>query len=122
MTKRKEAFKPLEDNKLKMYACGITVSDNAHIGHLFQALIYDIVRKVFEKNGFDVKYARNYTDIDDKIILKANSLGVDAKEYAAKMIEKIDDEMKYFQIDEPTIWLKATENVDNIINFIQKLK
>lgn len=121
MTKRKEAFKPLEDNKLKMYACGITVSDNAHIGHLFQALIYDIVRKVFEKNGFDVKYARNYTDIDDKIILKANSLGVDAKEYAAKMIEKIDDEMKYFQIDEPTIWLKATENVDNIINFIQKL-
>jgi len=121
MTKRKEEFKPLEENKLKMYACGITVSDNAHIGHLFQALIYDIIRKVFEKNGFDVKYARNYTDIDDKIIAKANSLGVDAGEYAAKMIKKIDDEMKYFQIDEPTIWLKATENVENIIHFIQKL-
>ena len=121
MTKRKEEFKPIAENKLKMYACGITVSDNAHIGHLFQALIYDIVRKVFEKNGFDVKYARNYTDIDDKIIAKANSLGVDAGEFAEKMIKKIDDEMQYFQIDEPTIWLKATENVDNIINFIQKL-
>lgn len=121
MTKRKEEFVPLEEGKVKMYACGITVSGNAHIGHLYQALVYDIIRKVLVKNGYDVTYARNYTDIDDKIIAKANELGVDSADYAKKMIEKIDEEMKALQVDEPDIWLKATENVDNIINFVLKL-
>ena len=121
LTRRKEEFKPLEEGKVKMYACGITVSGNAHIGHLFQALVYDIIRKVLIKNGYDVTYARNYTDIDDKIISTANRLGVDSAEYAKQMIKQIDDEMKYFQVDEPTIWLKATENIDNIIKFVQKL-
>ena len=121
MTRRKEEFLPMEEGKVKMYSCGITVSGNAHIGHLFQALIYDLVRKVLEKNGYQVKYARNYTDIDDKIIAKANELKVDANEYALKMIKKIDEEMAYFQVDEPTMWLKATENVDNIIQFVSKL-
>ena len=121
MTKRKEEFLPLEEGKVKMYACGITVSGNAHIGHLFQALIYDIIRKVLEKNGYQVKYARNYTDIDDKIIATANKLNVDSYQYALDMIAKIDEEMKHFQIDEPTLWLKATENIDNIIEFVKKL-
>lgn len=121
LTKRKEDFIPLEEGKVKMYACGITVSGNAHIGHLFQALVYDIIRKVLEKNGYEVKYARNYTDIDDKIIANSNKLGVDSAEFAKQMMKQIDEEMKYFQVDDPTIWLKATENVDNIINFVQKL-
>lgn len=121
LTRRKEEFVPLHGNKVNMYACGITVSGNAHIGHLFQAMIYDIIRKVLKKNGYDVTYARNYTDIDDKIIAASNKLKVDSKAYAENMIKKIDEEMKYFQIDEPDLWLKATENVDNIINFITKL-
>lgn len=121
LTRKKEEFVPLNANKVNMYACGITVSGNAHIGHLYQAMIYDIIRKVLKKNGYDVTYARNYTDIDDKIIAASNKLGVDSKLYAENMIKKIDEEMKYFQIDEPDIWLKATENVDNIINFITKL-
>lgn len=121
LTRKKEEFKPLEEGKVKMYACGITVSGEAHIGHLFQAMVYDIIRKILEKNGYEVKYARNYTDIDDKIIAKANELGVDSKIYAGKMIDKINEEMRYFQVDEPTMWLKATENVDNIIEFVSTL-
>ncbi|MBO5022403.1 MAG: cysteine--tRNA ligase [Clostridia bacterium] len=121
LTRRKEDFVPLNANNVKMYACGITVSGNAHIGHLFQALVYDIIRKVLEKNGFKVTYARNYTDIDDKIIATANKLGVDSADYAKQMIAKIDNEMNYFQVDEPTLWLKATENIENIINFTQTL-
>ncbi len=121
LTRKKEEFAPINPPFVKMYACGITVSGNAHIGHLFQALVYDIIRKVLVKNGYDVTYARNYTDIDDKIIATANRLGVDSAEYAQQMIAQIDEEMKYFQVDEPTIWLKATENIDNIINFTQKL-
>ena len=121
LTRRKEDFEPLEKDNVKMYACGITVSGNAHIGHLYQAMIYDIIRKVIKANGYNVKYARNYTDIDDKIIASANRLGVDSAAYAQEMIEKIDEEMRYFQVDEPDVWLKATENIDNIISFVKKL-
>ncbi|MBQ8444350.1 MAG: cysteine--tRNA ligase [Clostridia bacterium] len=121
LTRRKEQFVPIDSPNVNMYACGITVSGNAHIGHLYQAMIYDIIRKVLEKNGYKVKYARNYTDIDDKIIASANKLGVDSKLYAQNMIDKIDEEMRYFQVDDPNVWLKATENIDNIIAFVQTL-
>ncbi len=118
---KKEEFVPINGNKVNMYACGITVSGNAHIGHLFQALIYDVIRKYIKKSGYDITYARNYTDIDDKIIANANKLGIDSKVFAEQKIKEIDDDMAYFQIGEPDLWLKATENVENIINFIQTL-
>lgn len=121
LTRRKEVFEPINPGKVNMYACGITVSDNAHIGHLYQAMVYDIIRNVLQKNGYEVTYARNYTDIDDKIIAKSNQLKIDSKQYAQSLIKKIDKEMQYFQVGEPDIWLKATENVENIITFIQKL-
>ena len=91
LTGKKQEFKPIEDGKIKMYACGITVSGEAHIGHAYQALIYDVIRKYLEKIGYDVTYARNYTDVDDKIIARANATGVPADEYAAKMIEKFHE-------------------------------
>ena len=78
LTRTKEEFKPLEEGKVKMYACGITVSGEAHIGHGFQALIYDIVRKYLEKKGYAVTYARNYTDVDDKIIARSKETGIPA--------------------------------------------
>ncbi len=121
LTRTKEEFVPLEEGKVKMYACGITVSGEAHIGHGYQALIYDIMRKFLEKQGYDVTYARNYTDVDDKIIAKSRETGIPADKYAADMIEKIDKIMAEFDVGEPTLWLKATENIGNIIDFIQKL-
>ncbi len=121
LTKRKEEFIPLEGNKVKMYACGITVSGEAHIGHGYQALIYDIMRKYLKKLGYDVTYARNYTDVDDKIIAKANETGVPADEYAAKMIENINEIMDKFHVQDPDVWLKATQNIENIIEFVSKL-
>ena len=78
LTRRKETFEPLEAGKVKMYACGITVSGEAHVGHGFQALIYDIFRKFLEKQGYKVTYARNYTDVDDKIIAKKRETGITA--------------------------------------------
>ncbi len=117
----KEEFVPQKDNEVKMYACGITVSGEAHIGHTYQALIYDIIRKFLVKQGYKVTYARNYTDVDDKIIAKSNETGIPADVYAADMIKKIDAVMSDMDIDDPDIWLKATENIDNIIDFISKL-
>ncbi len=121
LTRKKEEFVPLEAGKVKMYACGITVSGEAHIGHAFQALIYDVFRKFLEKQGYEVTYARNYTDVDDKIIAKSHETGIPADRYAAMMIEKIDADMARAHIGEPTVWLKATENIGNIIDFIAAL-
>ncbi|MDE5667255.1 MAG: cysteine--tRNA ligase, partial [Clostridia bacterium] len=121
LTRRKEEFAPLEEGKVKMYACGITVSGEAHVGHAYQALIYDVMRKYLEKLGYKVTYARNYTDVDDKIIARSKEAGVPADVYAAEMIKKIDKVMAEFDVDDPTLWLKATENIGSIIDFISRL-
>ena len=121
LTKRKEEFIPLQENKVKMYACGITVSGEAHIGHGYQALIYDIMRKYLKKSGYEVTYARNYTDVDDKIIAKSHETGIPADEYAKQMIENINGVRTKFRVDDPDLWLKATENIENIIEFITTL-
>ena len=121
LTRRKEEFVPLEAGKVKMYACGITVSGEAHIGHAFQAILYDIFRKFLEKQGFEVTYARNYTDVDDKIIARSRETGIPADEYARRMIAKIDASMARADVGEPTLWLKATENIGNIISFVGAL-
>lgn len=121
LTRRKEEFTPLEEGKVKMYACGITVSGEAHIGHAYQAIVYDMFRKFLQKQGYEVTYARNYTDVDDKIIARSKETGIPADEYAAKMIENINAVMRRAEIDEPDLWLKATENIGNIISFIEEL-
>ncbi len=121
LTGTKQEFVPLFGNKVNMYACGITVSGEAHIGHAYQALIYDIIRKYLVKKGYDVTYARNYTDVDDKIIKKSNETGIPAEEYAENMIKVIDKEMRRLKVGEPDIWLKATECIGDIIAFVKAL-
>ena len=117
----KEDFVPLNGNKVNMYACGITVSGEAHIGHTYQALIYDVIRKFLVKKGYDVTYARNYTDVDDKIIARSKETGIPADAYAKMMIKKIDKVMAEMEVGDPDVWLKATENIENIIAFISTL-
>ena len=121
LTGKKQEFIPINEGKVQMYACGITVSGEAHIGHAYQALIYDIIRKYLEKIGFEVTYARNYTDVDDKIIAKSNQTGIPADIYAEEMIKNIDAQMSRLQVDDPTLWLKATHSIDDIIDFVNKL-
>lgn len=121
LTGKKQDFVPIDKDNVKMYACGITVSGEAHIGHAYQALIYDIIRKYLKKKGYNVTYARNYTDVDDKIIAKSNEAGIPADEYALKMIDNIDEQMKRLEVGEPDVWIKATECIDDIINFVARL-
>ena len=121
LTGKKQEFIPLTEGKVKMYACGITVSGEAHIGHAYQALIYDIIRKYLEKAGYEVTYARNYTDVDDKIIAKSNETGIPADVYAEEMIKNIDEQMARLKVDDPTLWLKATKSIDDIIEFVKTL-
>lgn len=121
LNRKKEEFIPLEKGKVKMYACGITASGDAHIGHAYQAIIFDVIKKYLEYVGYNVTYVRNYTDVDDKIIIKARQLGVNPTEYANKMMKKIDNELSQLFIDKPTIQSKATECIPDMIKFIEKL-
>jgi len=121
LTGQKEKFEPIHSPDVHMYACGITVSGEAHIGHAYQALIYDIIRRYLVKCGYKVTYARNYTDVDDKIIAASQKAGVDATVYAERMIENIDHEMRRLEVGDPDIWLRATKHIDDIIDFVKEL-
>ncbi len=121
MSGKKEEFVPLEEGKVKMYACGITVSNNAHIGHAYQAIIFDTIRKYLRYSGYDVKYVRNYTDVDDKIIINARKKGINPIDYANFFIKKTDKELDELGLERPTIQSRATECIEDIIKFIEKL-
>ena len=121
MSREKEKFIPIEDKKVKMYACGITASGDAHVGHAYQAIVFDVIKRYLEFLGYDVTYVRNYTDVDDKIIIRARELGVNPTDYANKMMKKIDKELEQLGIEKPTIQSKATECIPDMITFIEKL-
>jgi len=121
LTRNKEQFVPLNDGVVKMYACGITVNGKAHIGHAVQAVIFDIIRKYLEKSGYKVTYARNFTDVDDKIIAQANACNMDAMEFAKMNMEAITKSLHELGVTDATLTLNATDNIDNIIEFVSKL-
>lgn len=121
MNKRKEDFVPLDGKNVKMYACGITCSADAHIGHAYQAIVFDIIKRYLDYKGYNVTYVRNYTDVDDKIIARANALGVDANEYAKELMIKIDGEMDALGVERPTIFARATDCIPDIIKFIEAI-
>jgi cysteinyl-tRNA synthetase len=87
LTRRLEPFEPLEDNVVKMYVCGPTVYDHAHIGHAMSAIIFDVIRRYLEHSGYRVIHVMNFTDVDDKIINRANELGCDPLDLAKRYIE-----------------------------------
>ena len=88
MSKMKEEFVPLHENEVNMYACGITVYDLSHIGHARQAIVYSMFTDYFRYKGYKVKYVRNYTDVDDKIIQRANDLNENALEFSERQIRE----------------------------------
>ncbi len=134
LTRRKEEFRPLEEGKVTMYVCGPTVYDVPHIGHARSAYIFDVIRRHFEHAGFDVCFARNVTDVDDKIIKKAADELADAGEEisAGRLKQKVgevaerylDDyhaKMDMLGIRPPVAEPKATENIPQMIEFIETL-
>lgn len=121
MTGRKEEFIPLDGKNVKMYACGITVYDLSHIGHARQAIAYAMVADYLRYRGYNVKYVRNYTDVDDKIINRANQLGKNALDFSKEQIEETEKDMKNLHITDADVKPKASENIENIIEFVQGL-
>ena len=121
MSKTKEEFEPMSQKEVKMYACGITVYDDCHIGHAKQAVTFDIIKRYLTYKGYNVTYVRNYTDVDDKIIARANELGINALEYSQDRINEVDRVMHLLGVKDPDVMPKASENIENIIEFVTKL-
>jgi cysteinyl-tRNA synthetase len=121
-TKQKEEFKPIKDNEVKIYVCGPTVYDDAHLGHARSSISFDLLRRTLEKNGYDVTFVKNFTDIDDKIINKMNQTGKSLKEITEFYIDSYLSDMGKLGVKRADIEPKATESLDAIFELIQALK
>lgn len=121
LTRRKDEFVPLEEGKVRMYVCGPTVYNYIHIGNARPMIVFDTVRRYFEYKGYDVNYVSNFTDVDDKIIKKANEEGVDASVISERFIKEAQKDMADMNVKEASYHPKATEEIDGMIDMIQTL-
>ncbi|MCB0342470.1 MAG: cysteine--tRNA ligase [Pseudobdellovibrionaceae bacterium] len=121
-TKKKEPFVTLEPNKVKMYVCGPTVYDFLHVGNFRGAIFFNAVRNWLEKSGYEVNYVYNYTDVDDKIINRANELGEDPQALAERYIDEFQKDYARLHLRPHTSNPRVTEYMQNIIDFISSLK
>lgn len=121
MSKKKEEFVPVEEGKVKMYVCGPTVYNFIHIGNARPMIVFDTVRRYFEYKGYDVNYVSNFTDVDDKIIKKANEEGVSADEISARYIEECKKDMEGMNIKPATTHPLATQEIDGMLAMIGTL-
>jgi len=119
--REKEVFTPLETGRVRIYVCGPTVYDDAHLGHARSAVAFDLLRRTLVALGYDVTFVRNYTDIDDKIIKKMQESGQSMEEIVTYYIERYREDMAAIGVPDPDIAPRATESVDDIIAFIDHL-
>jgi cysteinyl-tRNA synthetase len=121
LTGKKEDFVPLHGKRVGLYVCGVTVYDLCHIGHGRSAVVFDTIYRYLRYRGYDVTYVRNFTDIDDKIIKRANDEGVDYKTIAEKYIEEFNIDMGRLGLERPSVEPKATEHIPEMIRLISIL-
>jgi len=121
MTREKEKFVPLEENKVKMYVCGPTVYNYIHIGNARPAIVFDTVRRYFEYKGYEVDYVLNFTDVDDKIIAAANELGESVQTLTNRFIDAYLADVSALGVKEATHHPRVTETIDDIIRFVEGL-
>lgn len=122
MTRRKEEFVPLYKNEVKIYACGPTVYNYIHIGNARPLCVFDVLRRYLEYRGYNVRFVQNFTDVDDKIIKRANEEGLSFEEVSKKYIKEFWTDAHGLNFKDATVHPKATENIDEIINIIKTLE
>jgi cysteinyl-tRNA synthetase len=121
LSRKKEPFETLEPGKVRMYVCGPTVYSDAHIGHAMSAITFDVIRRYLEFRGYVVAHAMNFTDVDDKIINRANREGVDPFQLAERYIVEFRRQLVQLNVLPPTLQPRATQEIDGIIALIQGL-
>ena len=118
---KKEHFEPIEKNNIRMYVCGMTVYDDTHIGHARTFLSFDLIVRYLRSIDYKVHYIRNITDVDDKIISRANELGIDPEELTERYINSMDNDFESLGMIKPDAEPRATENISSIISLIEIL-
>ncbi len=121
LSRKKEDFVTLQPGKVAMYVCGPTVYNKAHIGHAMSSLVYDVIRRYLEYRGFEVTHVMNYTDVDDKIIQRANQLGTDPLKLAEIHINEYNRHLVDLNVLPATVNPRASREMDTIINMIKGL-
>lgn len=121
LTRKKEVFTPLEDNKVKMYVCGMTVYDYCHLGHARVLVSFDVIVRYLRSQGYDVTYVRNITDIDDKILNRANENGESFTSLTERFIDAMHEDEARLSVRKPDVEPKATAHIAEIISMIQQL-
>ena len=121
LTRRKEELKTIVPNELKVYACGPTVYNFIHIGNARPICVFDVLRRYLEYRGYDVTFVQNFTDIDDKIIKRANEEGTDYETVSKKYIEEFWTDANGLNFKPATVHPLATENIDKIIEIVSGL-
>jgi cysteinyl-tRNA synthetase len=122
LTKRKEEFVPLKDKEVRMYVCGVTLYDELHLGHARAAVIFDVIRRYLEHRGFKVNYVTNFTDVDDKVINRAKSLGTSIFDLTGRLIKEYFQQMELLGVKRANDYPCATEYIKEIIDLIKKLE
>jgi len=122
LTRRKEEFVPLKDNEFRMYVCGVTLYDKLHLGHARAAVVFDVIRRYLEHRGFKVNYVTNFTDVDDKVINRAKSLGTPIFDLTGRLIEEYFQQMEPLGVRRANDYPCATEYIKEIIDLIKKLE
>ena len=121
LTRKKEPFQPLQPKTVRMYVCGVTVYDYCHIGHARSALVFDVIRRYLEYSDYRVEFVKNFTDVDDKIIKRANERGVSCDAITAEFIEAYYQDMGKLGIRRATNEPKATEHMAEIVELVGTL-
>ena len=121
LTRKKEEFIPIEEGKVKMYVCGPTVYNLFHIGNARTFIIFDTVRKYLEYRGYEVRFVQNFTDIDDKMIKKANDTGTTVKNLGDHYITEYYKDADALKIKRATVNPRATEYISQMVKFISEL-
>lgn len=121
LTKQKNEFVPLAEGKVGIYVCGVTAYDVCHVGHARSAVVFDVITRYFKYRGYQVTYVKNFTDVDDKIIAKANREGSDIREVSERYIREHNDDMDRLGVARPSVTPRATENIQGMIRMIGAL-
>src|SRR5689334_7677142 len=121
LTGKQEPFTPIEPKRVRMYVCGVTVYDYCHIGHARSALVFDVLRRYLEYSGYEVVFVKNFTDVDDKIIKRANEQGVPCEAITAKYIQAYYEDMGKLGVAPASIEPKATDHMSEIIALTETL-
>src|SRR3990172_10499895 len=121
LTRRAEPLEPLEAGRVRMYVCGPTVYEKAHVGHAMSSVVFDVVRRFLERGGFQVQHVMNYTDVEDKIIRRAAELGVEPASLAARHQREYERHLRDLNVEMPEVRPQASQEIPTIVEMNQGL-